>query len=245
MLLVPVFLCVLYLGYRKWKKHPRSSVSHSDVFTFHMVGEEMLTALGSTLFAYGLFAKVTIAFSFGMSLVNLAGNGQLYFHSLTCAERYLAVVHPVTYLRLKKGGGVTIRNICVGFVWALSTCHSLTILHSFWLENMIQLWLVMLSLALMFFCSVSVLCVLIRPGPGEGRRTRKNQSKQSSFYTIMAILAALAGRFVNVMVLQSLSLFMTLNSCFVMASTLWLSFPSSLVLPLLFLHRATPRQSKN
>lgn len=41
----------------------------------------------------------------------------------------------------------------------------------------------------LFFCSISVLCVLKHPRPGEqgGKREQANQSKQRSFYTIMAI----------------------------------------------------------
>ncbi|KAK7910068.1 hypothetical protein WMY93_014752 [Mugilogobius chulae] len=111
MLFVPVFLFVLYLGYRRWKEHPRSAVSHSDVFTFHMIAEELLTALGSVMFTYSLYSGVNVAFELGMALCCLSFNGQLFFHSLTCVERYLAVVHPITYLRLKERLGVMIRNI--------------------------------------------------------------------------------------------------------------------------------------
>ncbi|KAJ4945170.1 hypothetical protein JOQ06_013706, partial [Pogonophryne albipinna] len=76
--------------------------------------------------------------------------GESLFHVLTCLERYLAVVRPIIYLRLRNVQGVRIRNISIG---------------------------------------LSVLCVLIRPGPGNGERV--DQSKQSAFYTVTAITAAL------------------------------------------------------
>ncbi|KAJ0055654.1 hypothetical protein NL108_008833, partial [Boleophthalmus pectinirostris] len=228
MLLVPVFLSVLILGFRKWKNQS-SSVSHSDVFTLHMVGMEMLTVLGSVLFT--VFARVAFAFDIGMALYHMSANGQLYFHSLTCVERYLAVVHPITYLRLKKRGGVIIRSVSIVLVWVLSVFNSLAILHSFRLENMIQVCLVISSLVLMSFCSVSVLCVLIRPGPGEGGGAKKQliQSKKSAFYTITVILAVLVGRLVNSLVFQSMSLFTFIPPCVMITSMLWFSFPSSLV----------------
>ncbi|KAJ0006166.1 hypothetical protein NQD34_013439 [Periophthalmus magnuspinnatus] len=238
MLLVPVFLSVLYLGYRKWKKP--SSVSHSDVFTFHLVCMDSLAALGSIFFTWGLQAKISPVFTVGLSLWEMSFNGQLYFHSLTCVDRYLAVVRPITYLRLKKSVWTIVRNIGVGFIWGLCICHPLVSSSSEHLENLIYFAQVILSLALMSFCSVSVLCVLIRPGPGEGGGTRKQlkQSKKSAFYTIIVILAVMVLRHGISVVYQILFWFnKDFTHCSMLTSMLWFSLPSSLVLPVLFLHR--------
>ncbi|KAK7910074.1 hypothetical protein WMY93_014758 [Mugilogobius chulae] len=96
------------------------SISHSDVFTFHMMMLEMLLVLASALFIYGFYSKTDLITNIGILLVILCVTGQTNFHCLTCVDRYLAVVHPITYLRLKKRGGVTIRNIGIGVAWLLS-----------------------------------------------------------------------------------------------------------------------------
>ncbi|KAK7910075.1 hypothetical protein WMY93_014759 [Mugilogobius chulae] len=94
-----------------------SCFSHSDVFTFHMMAIEMLTTVAAVLFMYGLSTKMEeLTITAGL-IFTFCSTGQIYFHSLTCVERYLAVVHPITYLRLKKRGGVTIRNISIGVAW--------------------------------------------------------------------------------------------------------------------------------
>ncbi|TNN38146.1 hypothetical protein EYF80_051684 [Liparis tanakae] len=79
LLILPLCVYVIYLGFQRWRQQRSgTTMSHSDVFTFHMVVVE------------------------------------LFFHTLTCVERYLAVVHPVTYLGLKKGKGIRLRNISIG-----------------------------------------------------------------------------------------------------------------------------------
>ncbi|KAJ4926971.1 hypothetical protein JOQ06_014712 [Pogonophryne albipinna] len=125
--------------------------------------------------------------------------GESLFHVLTCLERYLAVVRPIIYLRLRNVQGVRIRNISIG---------------------------------------LSVLCVLIRPGPGNGERV--DQSKQSAFYTVTAITAALwllGPRITKA--LCGVPLFTVRTCCAMMSSLVSYNVPCSLASPLLFLHTDT------
>ncbi len=111
-------------------------------------------------------------------------------------DRHLAVVHPIIYLSLRQRGGVRIRNITTGCIWLLY-------LGSFGLNRIGNFstipgfCLSVFSVLVVSFCSLSVLCALIRPGPGEADRERKrvDQSKMRAFYTIMAIMGALLFRF--------------------------------------------------
>uniref|UniRef100_A0AAV2KML0 G-protein coupled receptors family 1 profile domain-containing protein n=1 Tax=Knipowitschia caucasica TaxID=637954 RepID=A0AAV2KML0_KNICA len=120
LLMLPLFLFVLYIGFNKWKK-PQSSASgglnHSDVFTLNMVTMEIISVVGTCVACYGFMKLNSEITSFGGDTVITTMTGQTLFHSLTCVERYLAVVHPVVYLRLKRGGGVIIKNISIIFVW--------------------------------------------------------------------------------------------------------------------------------
>ena len=90
-----------------------------------------------------------------------------------------------------------------------------------------------------FFFSLSVLSTLNRPGPGKrGDRERVDQSKQRAFYTIVAILGALVLRFIGSLIWAVMFELELSTRCLIMALTSWINLPSSLVLPLLFLHRA-------
>ncbi|KAJ4948209.1 hypothetical protein JOQ06_019746 [Pogonophryne albipinna] len=198
----PSLRFVLYLGFQRWRQQSSTSstTSHSDIFTFHMVLMELVDYSGITLVILGFHLVNKNATSAGFIITLLPWYGRAYFHVLTCVERYLAVVHPVTYLNLKGQRGVRIRNICIG---------------------------------------MSVLHVLIRPGPGEqgGDRTIVDQSKRRAFYTIVAILGVLLLRSCWNMALVVLIVFNEWP-CVMMVSESWITLPSSLVLPLLFLHRA-------
>ncbi|KAG8005896.1 hypothetical protein GBF38_004938 [Nibea albiflora] len=165
-LLLPLFILVLYLGYQRWRRQhsvaTATTTSHSDVFTFHMVVLELLGILGSSFYCYGIYTNQREEMSYGLHVYFIVSPGQTLFHLLTCVDRYLAVVHPVTYLRLRQAGGVRIRNVSIG---------------------------------------LSVLCVLIRPGPGEvgGNRRQVDQSKQRAFHTISVIMAVLLLRLFSIL----------------------------------------------
>ena len=246
-LLLPLFILVLYMGFQRWRKQrsvaTAATMSHSDIFTFNIVALDLISFLGLCFIGYGIRTNEPTVLAVGMYIYLTTPVGQTLFHLLTCVERYLAVVHPITYLELKQSGRIRIRNIVVGCVW-LSTfvSQSLFMNNRFNLICFNTLFLV-ISSSVAYFCSLSVLCVLIRPGPGEkgGNRVQVDQSKQRAFYTIMAITGALTLRFLSNLVITLLSSSPQLSfsdTCLMMWSVLLLNLPSSLVLPLLFLHRA-------
>lgn len=99
------------------------------------------------------------------------------------------------------------------------------------------------DLIVISFCSLSVLRVLMRPGPGEegGAGWQVDQSKLRAFYTIMAILGVLLFRFGGNLFTAALCVFVQIGEtvkCGMLLSLFLSDVPSSLVLPLLFLQRA-------
>ena len=238
LLFVLLFFLVLHVGHRR-----RRQPSHSDVFTFHMAAVELISVLGCCFFCCVFYSDLPQMKIVGFYALHIVFPGQTLFHTLTCVERYLAVVHPVTYLGLKQSGGVRIRNISCGCVWLLCFGWSgVLALYVPTLPVVPFVSLLVISLLVVSFCSLSVLCVLIRPGPGEvgGDRERVDQSKQRAFCTIMAILGALLLMFAVYLggsALYAASLLSYTDGCVAMSSALWSNLPSSLVLPLLFLHR--------
>ena len=243
--LLPLCIFVLFQAVQRWQQQrPGMMMSHSDVFTYHMVIMELISVAGITVICSGIHANLEQLMMVGMCLCSINISGRMYFHVLTCVERYLAVVHPVTYLSLKKERGIRIRNIIISCVWLLSFATTgLLFLNDILSIAITSIHTLAIVLIVVSFCSLSVLCVLIRPGPGEGGggRQRADRSKLRAFYTIMAILGVLllkfCGNIVTVTVLATPELEET-SRCAVWLVDICLSVPSSLVLPLLFLQRA-------
>lgn len=244
--LIPLFIFVLYLGYHRRKKLRSGSrsetSSHSDVFTYNMTAMELGSYTGACLFLHGVFACKITYLSLGLFIFSTVSPGPNLFHVLTCVDRYLAVVHPVTYMKLRQSGWVRIRNIIIGSVWLI--CFG-----SVNLIDFISVWIIfnviilIVSCAVIGFCSLSVLCVLTRPGPGDtgGKRVHTDQTKKRAFHTITIIMLSLSTRFLGTLLyLISLgsSKISLSEHCIIIWSLAWFAIPSSLVLPLLFLHRA-------
>ena len=242
LLLLPLCILVLYLGLQRWQQQRTTStaatMSHSDSFTYHMVTMELIATSGFLVFSCGMHTGHIDLITVGIYIWSFIWSGQMFFHNLTCLERYLAVVHPIIYLGLRGEGGVRIRNISIGCVWLLSIGGPSTMTsHIYYI---VCFCLLIFSLIVMIFCSISVLCVLTRPGPGEqcGGRQQVDISKQRAFYTILAILGVLLIRCVWNLYWLILNLSGVSMDCVVALCGTWVNLPCSLVLPLLFLHRA-------
>ncbi|KAG8005894.1 hypothetical protein GBF38_004935 [Nibea albiflora] len=242
LLLLPVFTFVLYLGFQRWRKQRSTATSHSDIFTYHCVAMQLNELFGFILYFTGSNMDLLNLALVGFCVGSVTVLGKALLHILTCVERYLAIVHPVTYLRLKQAGGVKIRNISLGCVWLITFgCLPAAILCPPQVISGLNICTLTFALIETFFCSVSVLRALRRPGPGDKGATgeRVDQSKQRAFYTIMGIMGVLSLSFgANAVATVMYGSVGYDEMCLVMMATYWFDMPSSLVLPLLFLHRA-------
>ncbi|KAL7375753.1 hypothetical protein ABVT39_023037 [Epinephelus coioides] len=227
LLLLPLCILVLYLGLQRRQRQRSTStatmMTHSDSFTYHMVTMELVGLLGNI---FGLCGVVLYRFdilSLGKYFSIFTWHGETFFHILTCVERYLAVIHPITYLSLRGERGIRIRNISIGCVWLICVGVAICITLKYFIH--VAFCLLILSLIIVSFCSLSVLCVLIRPGPGEqgGDRERVDQLKRRAFYTILAILGVLLLRSSGNLAwdfVHMLGQDMTVNSSFSSSDTL-------------------------
>ncbi|KAK2863365.1 hypothetical protein Q5P01_002898 [Channa striata] len=245
LILFPLLVCVFYLGLQRWRKQRSGSavslMTHSDFFTYNMAALEVISIFGSCLYCFGFY--VDGLQQFGKSFFYITSPAQSLFPLFTCVERYLAVVHPITYMRLRQAGGVKIRNISTGCAWLLcllNLCLSKFLGSSY--LTVTNSCIMVFTLIAISFCSLSVLRVLKHPGPGEVSRDRERVDllKQRAFHTIVAIMVAQLFRSVGILVCSVTfdSSVQSETNCVVGSSSIWLIVPCSLVLPVLFLQRA-------
>ncbi|XP_047242444.1 uncharacterized protein LOC124881010 isoform X2 [Girardinichthys multiradiatus] len=243
--LLPLCISVLYVGLKRWRQQGKGMpLSHSNILTYHIVILELMNVLGSTLSCFGVHTNITTMEAVGIYFLANVFSGQMMFHILTCVERYLAVVHPITYVALKSAKGIRLRNITISCVWL--TCligMGYLSLPDERILMLLSFCMVPVALAFISFCSISVLCVLIRPGPGSrgGNRQKVDQSKVRAFHTIMTILSLLLIRFgghICVNALYDPEHLSNGNTCAIWLAESWFCLPTGLMLPLLFLYRA-------
>ncbi len=170
--------------------------------------------------------------------------GRPLFQCLMCVERYLAVVHPVIFLKYKP---LRYRVICCTVVWIITvgSCFVAMILQM--LSNLeTYTWFFslqfLLFLSVQLFCLVAVLRGLKQSGPGERvRKKEENHMKRRAFYLILISTATLVVMFVPFIVTgficglqlieqKEVKLIWFLSiCCFILAG---------FVQPVLYLHRA-------
>jgi len=112
------------------------------------------------------------------------------FQCLICVERYLAVVHPVTFLKYKP---LKYRVICCIVAWITGLGSSVLCIFIILSHHLSFMWFSLLQfllfLSIQLFCLVAVLRALKQSGPGESGREREeeNHMKRRAFYLILIL----------------------------------------------------------
>lgn len=238
LVLLPLCILVLYMGLQRCRNRSSAAaaMSHTDAITYHMIIVELLGILGCGCFCCGACFGLLELTKVGLYLYSITAEGHTSFHILSCVDRHLAVVYPITYLALKQSRGVLMRNIIIGCAWL---CFAIfAVISQLFYHSTLSFCFLLFSVLVIVLCCLSVLQSLIRPGPGAGGGI--NQSKKRALHTIMAILGALMWRFggyLSVLIVYTISVMSEEVRCTVLVSGVWFSLPSSMVLPLLYLHR--------
>lgn len=227
--------------FRQQKRSSSSTapLSHSDCFTYHLVIMELIGVLGLFLIFIAIYQEYDPLLTPGFVLTTFTWYGQTWIHLLTCVERFLAVVHPIMYMKLRSERAIRVRNFIIACIWMLCFLGTGFLAISYVLL-IFDYSLLTFCITGTVFCSISVLRALTQPGPGEqaGGRERIDQSKQKALYTILSILGALILRFIGSLLWTIIFTSQISYECLIMTCTAWLNIPSSLVLPLLFLNKA-------
>ncbi|XP_029382536.1 uncharacterized protein LOC115059084 [Echeneis naucrates] len=243
-LLLPLFILVLFVGFQQWRKRRAISkamaTSHTDVLTFNMVVLEIIGVLSFSFLSFNIHKYHPSMMVVGFSILSIILPGQTLFHMLASLERYLAVVHPVTYQNLRQTAVIQIRNITVVCVWLV--CFGIVTVMRTFLNNLAlitNIFFLFLSAIAVSVSSLSVFCVLTRPGPGN--RVKVDRIRQRALNNMLVLTGTLLLKFLSNLIgtmLTEFSLELDIDTCLVWSSAIWFGLPGSVVLPLLFLLRA-------
>ncbi|XP_056301838.1 uracil nucleotide/cysteinyl leukotriene receptor-like [Danio aesculapii] len=179
--------------------------THSYVIWLIVTGKE--SGLASEFFNLNLsvceigicLKSLFVLLSFWFSIFNilqpiltgLVIMGRPLFQCLMCVERYLAVVHPVTFLKYKP---LRYRVICCAVSWII-TLGSCFVSMFFLNLTYNSLWLFVLQFflfnSIQLFCLVAVLRALKQSGPGE-RKKEEHHMKRRAFYLILVVTVSMA-----------------------------------------------------
>ncbi|XP_054916831.1 uncharacterized protein LOC129379912 [Poeciliopsis prolifica] len=232
---LPFCLFIFHAGFQQWRQ-TRRALSHSDCFTYHLTAVETINIINCTFYCSAIYGETVSLIFIGDFLTSLVWHGQTLFQLLTCAEHYLAVVHPTFYLSLRNQRGVRLRNVAVLCVWLLSfVCTALMAFRKF--LAFFDVCLLVANLAFVSFCSFSVMSSLYQPSPGGKEARRVDRAKQGAFRTILIILLVQVLRFIGSVIWSIVDGLNLSSNCLLVAVGVLVNLPSSFVLPLLFLQR--------
>lgn len=104
LVLLPLCIFILYLGFQHWQEErsSASTMNPSDNIAYNMVIMELFGVLGCILCSSGIYNDHTKLLMVGFSFWCFSWYGETFFNILTCLERYLAVIQPIIYMRLKR-----------------------------------------------------------------------------------------------------------------------------------------------
>ncbi|XP_077063571.1 C-C chemokine receptor type 8-like [Siphateles boraxobius] len=215
----------------------------SEFFILNLSVCELGICLNSVIFVSSMWFK-TLS-SFELFLQGLSFTGRPMFQCLICVERYLAVVHPVTFLKYKP---IRYRVICCTVAWIINLVSCLCCMFNLTSQNRyIHTWLSSMQILLVFsiqlFCVVAVLRALKQSGPGERGREKKeeNHMKRRAFNIILITTVSMVIIYVPHIITGFSEIrtsdstpthWFTALTCFIMAG---------FVQPVLFLHRTGKR----
>ncbi|XP_056587647.1 allatostatin-A receptor-like [Triplophysa dalaica] len=170
--------------------------------------------------------------------LGLIYTGRPLFQCLICVERFLAVVHPVIFLKYKP---LRYRLMCSAVAWLIIFCscsfmYKLIELNFNVLRGFILMqFLVFLSIQL--FCCQAVLRALKQSGPGEREREEENHMKKRAFNLILITTVSMIIVYVPYVLSVFISMLTEHNIQPLWTLTLFCFMLANFTQPALFLNR--------
>nr|XP_055035896.1 G-protein coupled receptor 35-like [Misgurnus anguillicaudatus] len=167
--------------------------------------------------------------------------GRPLFQCLICVERYLAVVHPVTFLKFKP---LRYRLMCCTAAWiiCLGSCLSVMFMFAslYFIYSVFYSVQFLLFLSIQLFCGLAVLRALKQSGPGERGREREeeNHMKRRAFHLILITTVNTVIIYLPKCVSGFIIIFLKMHISALLIIGFLCYFVAGFVHPILFLRRA-------
>lgn len=162
----------------------------SDLLHFNLIFTSVIFCIGLFLNSlYIIYIPNSYLYSIKAYIWTLSLMAQAQFHTWICVEQYMAVVHPIFYLKLKQ---FQYKIVWVSFTWV--TSHAFGGLYVFIQKEIARiLFIIPFSglIVLILFCGVVTLAKLKKPNPGEGERRKMHHQKITAFRNITLSLMVL------------------------------------------------------
>ncbi|XP_056587649.1 C-C chemokine receptor type 8-like [Triplophysa dalaica] len=169
----------------------------SEIFILNLSVCEILFSVNSLFNALAETFQSLIIFTW--FLIGEIITGHPMFQCLMCVERYLAVVHPVIFLKFKP---LRYRVICCTAAWMIGFgsglfCMFLLMSPNFYLYVWFYTVQFLIFLSTQLFCLLAVLRALKQSGPGERGREREeeNHIKKRAFHLILIATVSMIIRY--------------------------------------------------
>lgn len=172
-------------------------------FSVHLILSEIILSIGALLFPVSYYLQVTALQNAAYFFLGIMGTGRPLFHACVCVERYLAVMHPILFLKYKplryRVAWSTVVWLCI-FSLCVIPVYNTSILLTLWCSAGLPLFPVLV------FCSLATLRGLKQAGPGDGVSRRKgNQAKTKAFHLTIAFLVGITLGYMSLVFLVGFS----------------------------------------
>ncbi|XP_042567363.1 hydroxycarboxylic acid receptor 2-like [Cyprinus carpio] len=209
----------------------------SEFFILNLSVSEICNSLNCLIFLLSIWYSSLLILQ--LFLIGISITGSPLFQCLMCVERYLAVVHPVTFLKYKP---LRYRVICSIVVWVITLGSCLCCIYISVSSNINgHTWYIMLQfilyLSIQLFCLVAVLRALKQSGPGERKIERENHMKRRAFNLILITTVNMVVLYVPSIISALFTNLTKLNIKGVWAPSLICYVLAGFMQPVLYLHR--------
>ncbi|XP_013859150.1 proteinase-activated receptor 3 isoform X2 [Austrofundulus limnaeus] len=176
---VPANLMVLWLIHKN-----KGDSSTSDIFIFHLAVLDVLFCLIPPLELVDLVFLTIDATWYVLHFVYGIKDCSPLFLSCICLDRYVAVIHPITFTALKDQNH---RTVLAFLVWLIILVYaSLKCVGNIMNFDKVFTVMILTAFAFMVFCNVAILWALRQSGPG---KDTMHPVKKKAFRMVLVILA--------------------------------------------------------
>nr|XP_040053036.1 proteinase-activated receptor 3-like [Gasterosteus aculeatus aculeatus] len=226
---IPANIMVLWLIRSK-----KGDSSTSDIFIFHLAILDMFFCLTPPLEVANIVFLTTSSTWYVLRFFYGIKDTSPLFLCCICLDRYMAVVHPITFTELK---GRRHRTVMAAVVWliilAYAGAKSADDIPNF---EAVFTATILAAFAFMVFCNISILLALRQSGPG---RDEMHPVKKRAFKMVLIILAIIVFNYFPLVALMPFKSYFQpgVSLCYVHYVVFGLMDFSSSIQPMLYLSK--------